>query len=260
MGRDCAKGAAFDFNRRRRTLSTSGRRPFPPGAGIFETLRTENGQVAEFGRHMRRALSACRALSIAMPNEELIRSEVHRVLQTEPCEIGRLRICIGDAGLVVSHDPYQDYSENGFLTFSPHTSKASGAQHKTYPYDSRYEIVDEARAHGFDDAITFNSLNNVAETGLSNIALHIDGKWITPPLSAGILPGIMRAIAIERLGVEVRNIHITQVPTASEIVLLGSLKIAQPVQQVGEMRLACGETALSFAEEMREKVEYFSVG
>jgi branched-subunit amino acid aminotransferase/4-amino-4-deoxychorismate lyase len=70
----------------------------------------------------------------------------------------------------------------------------------------------------------------------------------------------MRGIAIERCGVVVRNIHITQVPQAQEIVLLGSLKIAQPVQQVGEMRIECGEIAQSFAAQMREKVEYFSVG
>ncbi len=241
-------------------MTSPARRPFPDGIGIFETLRTENGLVAEFGRHMRRALSASQALQIRMPSEESIRREVQSVLSGNPFSIGRLRICIGDSGLVVSHDEYAELTEGGYLTFSPHTSKAKGEQYKTYPYDEHYEIVDEARAHGFDDAIIFNSSNNVTETGLSNIAFLIDGEWVTPPITAGILPGVMRAIAVERCGVQVRNVHITEVPTATEIVLLGSLKIAQPVVQVGEMRLANGAEAAAFAAQMREKVEYFSVG
>lgn len=239
---------------------TSTRRPFPPGSGIFETMRTENGVVAEFGRHMRRALSASQALGIRMPDEESIRSQVQSVIEDNPYPIGRLRICVGSSGLVVTHDEYLELTEAGYLTFSPHTSKAKGEQYKTYPYDEHYEIVDDARAHGFDDAIIFNSANNVTETGLSNIAFLIDGLWVTPPITAGLLPGVMRAIAVERCDVQVRNVHITEVPLAKEIVLLGSLKIAQPVVQVGEMRLANGVEVAAFAAQMREKVEYFSVG
>ena len=236
------------------------RRPFPEGSGIFETLRTENGLVAEFGRHMRRALSAAQELGIRMPGEEEIRTAVQAVLRSEVHELGRLRICISNNGVVVTHDPYLEMVEGGYLTFSPHTSKAKGEQLKQYPYDLRYEVVDEARAHGFDDAIIFNSANNVTETGISNLALLFGDTWFTPPITAGILPGIMRAIAIERCGVEVRNIHISEIPDAREVMLLSSLKIAQPVVQIGEHRLPCSEPAQALAKQMREKVEYFSVG
>lgn len=241
-------------------MTTSARRPFPEGIGFFETLRTDNGRVAELGRHMRRALTASGALSISIPNEDLIREEINEAIRNNPQNVGRLRICFGESGMTITHDSYEESREDGFLTFSPHTSKAEGEQFKRFPYDSRYEIVDEARAHGFDDAITFNSQNNVTETGLSNIALRLNGVWVTPPISAGILPGVMRAIAIERCGVEVRNIHITEVPEASGVVLLSSLKIAQAVQQIGEMRLEDRVEAHRLADEIREKVEYFSVG
>lgn len=235
------------------------RRPFPEGDGFFETLRTEDGKVAEFTRHMRRALTASAATGIKMPGEESIRTRVAQVLAENPHPIGRLRICFTSEALVITHDSYEDLVEGGFLTFSPHTSKAIGEQFKTFPYDSHYEIVDEARAHGFDDAIVFNSANNVTETGISNLAFLFDGTWFTPPISAGILPGTMRSLAIEKCGVEVRNIHITEVPQASEITLLSSLKIAQPVEQVGEMRLPCGEASSAFVGQIREKVQYFSV-
>jgi branched-chain amino acid aminotransferase len=235
------------------------RRPFPAGEGFFETLRTEEGKVAEFTRHMRRALTAAKATGIRMPDEETIRARVAEVILEKPQRLGRLRICFTTEEMSLTHDSYEELNEGGFLTFSPHTSKAIGEQFKTFPYDSHYEIVDEARAHGFDDAIIFNSANNVTETGLSNLAFLFDGGWFTPPITAGLLPGTMRSLAIEKCGVQVRNIHITEIPSASEIYLLSSLKIAQPVQQVGEMRFPCGTASAAFGELIREKIQYFSV-
>jgi branched-subunit amino acid aminotransferase/4-amino-4-deoxychorismate lyase len=235
------------------------RRPFPDGEGFFETMRTENGLVAEFTRHMRRALTASAATGIKMPGEESIRSEVAKVIAENPHDVGRLRICFTRDAVTITHDKYEDVSEGGFLTFSPHTSKAIGEQFKSFPYDSHYEVVDEARAHGFDDAIIFNGANNVTETGISNLVFLFNHDWYTPPISAGILPGTMRSLAIEKCGVQVRNIHITEVPHANEIFLLSSLKIAQPVEQVGEMRFPCGAASQAFGAQMREKLQYFSV-
>lgn len=259
MGRDATQSASPHLYRRWRTVIHPARRPFPEGVGFFETLRTEDGKVAEFTRHMRRALTASRATGIKMPGEESIRAEVAKVMAASPHALGRLRICFTKDELVITHDEYTDLTEGGFLTFSPHTSSAIGEQVKTFPYDARYEVVDEARIYGFDDAMVFNSANNVTETGISNLAFLLDGTWFTPPISAGILPGTMRSLAIEKCGVQVRNIHITEVPQASEIILLSSLKIVQPVEQVGEMRLPCGEASQSFARQMREKLQFYSV-
>ena len=240
-------------------MNHQARRPFPAGEGFFETMRTHSGQVAELTRHMRRALTASEATGIKIPGEEYLREEIAKVLQENPHDVGRLRICFSNDGVVITHDEYADLTEGGYLTFSVVTSKAIGEQFKTYPYDSHYEVVDEARAHGFDDAMIFNKENNVTETGLSNLAFLFEGTWFTPPISAGILPGTMRSLAIEKCGVQVRNIHITEVPQADEIYLLSSLKIAQPVVQVGEMRFPCGAASQAFGALMREKVEYFSV-
>ena len=235
------------------------RRPFPDGYGFFETMRTEDGKIAEFNRHMRRALTASEFTGIAMPSEELLRSEISLALESAQHRVGRLRLCITSSDLIITHDEYTDVSEAGFLTFSPHTSKVKGKQYKTFPYDSHYEVLDEARAHGFDDAIIFNKDNDVTETGISNIAFLFGSTWYTPPISAGILPGVMRAIAIEGCDVQVRNIHISEVPDADEICVLGSMKIIQPIQQIGEHRLKCGPESQLLVSKMREKVEYFSV-
>lgn len=259
MGRDATQSPTFNLYCRWPVVIHPARIPFPSGNGFFETMRTEGGRIVEFNRHMRRALTAAEFTGIRMPSEDAIRREVISVLEKSPHSIGRLRVCVTSEGLTVTHDEYAESTEAGFITFSPHTSKATGEQFKTFPYDSHYEVLDEARAYGFDDAIIFNSKNDVTETAISNIAFLFGSTWYTPPISAGLLPGVMRAIAIERCGVEVRNIHISEVPEASEICLLGSMKIAQPIHQLGEHRLQCGLESQAFVAKMREKVEYFSV-
>ena len=235
------------------------RRPFPEGSGIFETLRTENSQVAEVGRHMRRALGAAEALSIPMPDEEVLRSEIYAAMQLSSHALGRLRICISDSGFVVTHDQYEDLAGDARLTFYSTSSAAHGEQYKTYPYDDHYLILDEARDYGFDDAIIFNKANEVTETSLSNIAFLIADQWVTPPISAGILPGTMRAIAIERHDVAVRPIHISEIADVQAAVLLSSLKIAQPVSHIGDHRLSALEHSRELATKMRASIQYFSV-
>lgn len=232
---------------------------FPEGKGIFETLRTENGEIFELARHMRRAVKAASALNIEMPPEDEIRERIAEELSLHKHPVGRLRICIAIGKLTVSHDSYEEALEGAFLTFHPYTSKLVGEQQKRYPYIDRLQIVEEAKSLGFDDAIVFNSANHVTETGISNIAFLFEDNWWTPPIGAGILPGVMRAIAIERCGMKVRDVHISEVPAAREIALLGSLKIIQPVQQLGEMRLP-QEAGVELQALMRGKLERFSVG
>jgi branched-chain amino acid aminotransferase len=238
----------------------SARRPFPEGSGIFETMRTENGSIAELSRHMRRARKSAQALAIPMPEEEILRSEIQACLTLHPHEVGRLRICISHGGFLVTHDPYEDIETLARLTFHSTSTNASGEQHKAYPYDWNYQVLDNARDYGFDDAILFNTGNNLTETAISNLLLKIEDEWVTPPISAGILPGIMRGIAIERCGVTVRNVHISDIPLVEEALLVGSLKIAQPVSHIGDFAMQLKPAVSELEEKIRASVQFFSVG
>lgn len=212
---------------------------------------------------MRRARKSAQFIEIAMPDEEILRSEIDACLTLNPYPIGRLRICISHSGsgsdFVVTHDPYEDIETLAKLTFHSTSTQADGEQVKAYPYDWNYHVLDSARDYGFDDAIIFNTDNDVTETSISNLALRIDGIWVTPPISAGILAGITRAIAIERCGVTVRNIHISEIPEVEEALLLSSLKIAQPVSHIGDFSMQLKPAVLELEGKIRASVEYFSV-
>lgn len=235
------------------------RRPFPAGSGIFETLRTEDGLVAELTRHMRRAKKSALTLDIPIPEEEALRSEIDACMTLNPHPIGRLRICFSQSGFLVTHDPYEDTETLARLTFHSTTSSASGEQNKSYPYDWNFHVLDSARDNGFDDAILFNSSNQVTETSISNLIFKIEDQWVTPPISTGILPGIMRGLAIERCGVGVRNIHVSEIPLVEEAMVVNSLKIAQSVSHIGDFAMQLQPTVSQLEEKMRASVEFFSV-
>lgn len=54
----------------------------------------------------------------------------------------------------------------------------------------------EARRHGYDDGIALDPEGHVCETSGANLFCYLDGRVITPPLDASVLPGITRACAM----------------------------------------------------------------
>jgi para-aminobenzoate synthetase/4-amino-4-deoxychorismate lyase len=62
---------------------------------------------------------------------------------------------------------------------------------------SRREVYDqairEAEAQGRFDLLFFNERDELTEGARSNVLVRMGGRWFTPPLSSGLLPGVMRA-------------------------------------------------------------------
>jgi branched-subunit amino acid aminotransferase/4-amino-4-deoxychorismate lyase len=231
---------------------------FPVGNGIFETIKTVDGAPVALGRHMRRALKSSRELGITMPDEEFIRSEILRAIEQNPHDVGRLRLCFAEEIFLATHDAYLENLEPARINFYSETVK--GEQHKTFPYDSRFAILKAANDEGYDDSILFNEKNEIAETAVANLVLMLDGEWVTPPITAGILPGVMRAIAIEQCGVKVRAIHISEIPEVESAFMVSSLRITQEISHIGEMKLKIGDASREFAQQMRTHTQPISVG
>ena len=91
----------------------------------------------------------------------------------------------------------------------------------------------------------------ITETAIANLVFETDGEWITPPLSDGVLPGVMRALLVEKNGVIVRQIRADQLNEIGSGFLVSSLKIAQPIERIGDLTLAISSESeqmrLSFA-------------
>lgn len=231
---------------------------FPKSTGIFETIKTVEGAPIALGRHMRRALQSARELGLSLPEEEMIRATIARTLDPPPYPIGKLRICFGHEIFLVTHDSYDEPAEPARVNFYSQT--VHGDIHKMYPYDSRFAIIKSANDEGFHDSILFNDKNEMTETAVANLVVSIAGQWWTPPITAGLLPGVMRAIAIEECGVKVRAIHISEIPEIESAFMLSSLRIAQPISHIGDMKLKIGDASHDFEAQMHAQSQPVSVG
>ena len=127
---------------------------------------------------------------------------------------------------------------------------------KRYPYTQNLQILDEAKSAGFDDYILVNRDGFITETAIANLVFQLNDDWVTPPLSDGVLPGVMRALLVEKAGVIVRQIHASQLDDIECGFVVSSLKIAQPIGRIDDrilvispeneqMRLSFAATALA---------------
>jgi para-aminobenzoate synthetase/4-amino-4-deoxychorismate lyase len=102
--------------------------------------------------------------------------------------------------------------------------------HKTSrraPYDRRRD-----RRPDVDDVILVNGREEVTESTIANLAARIGGRWVTPPLEAGLLPGSYR-MALLRDGTLVeRQITTGELRAAEEIALLSSVRGWRPAALV----------------------------
>ncbi len=228
------------------------------GIGVFETIKTVENKPWALSRHMRRAVSAARQKGFRIPSEDVIRTAVEQLCQIEKHENGLLRLSFGDNGnwsaVHLAHVPLTHAAK--LITFEEKIVNP-GQPVKSFPYDHRLLILETIKNLGADEAIVCNEAGKVSEGAVTNLLLRIDDKWVTPPISDGVLPGVMRALVIEYCGVLVRSIDSSEIPRVQSAFLLSSLRIAQPVTSIDGREI---EQSLEFKSEIEAMALRTSVG
>ena len=235
---------------------------FPDGDGIFETIKTLEAKPIALDLHLARAHKSAQFLGIEFPKRSVIVDEVTREINQNPSQgnIGRLRIIFTAQGnMSAIHETYRSWSQPARIIYheQPIDERSRFAGIKALPYREQLECLEFAKNLGSDDVLRFNTQGQVCESAIANIALRIDGRWITPSLASGCLPGITRAIVIEYFGVGEAVIDKEELDACDSAFLLSSLKDAQPVAWLEGRGL---EIDSDLAMKVREKMASLSVG
>ena len=112
----------------------------------------------------------------------------------------RLRLALGhDGQFTVQSAPLAAIHEPVGLLVTDEALDADAlfARHKTSiraRYDAAWRAAEQ---QGGFDTLYFNRRGELTEGGRSNVFVRVDGRWLTPPLSCGVLPGIMRAVLLD---------------------------------------------------------------
>ena len=114
------------------------------------------------------------------------------------------------------------------LILAPHpvTRPALLAPHKTtlrHDYDAG---VRAAEACGAFDSLFFTPAGRLTEGGRTNVFVKLEGRWWTPPVSDGVLPGVMRAVVLEdpQWQAGERSIHRDELPGAKGWMVCNALR------------------------------------
>ena len=87
-----------------------------------------------------------------------------------------------------------------------------------------YDAERENLPDGVDEFIYLNERNEVCEGTITNIFVKIEGHWLTPPLSSGCLPGVLRRKKIEDASCKVKTVNFSDLQDAEKIIVGNALR------------------------------------
>ena len=93
--------------------------------------------------------------------------------------------------------------------------------HKT---TRRQAYLPFAAAPGCFDTLLFNRQGELTEFTIGNVAIELDGQWVTPPLSCGLLPGVMRESLLQSGRLIERVVTLNDLAHASGLALINSVR------------------------------------
>lgn len=241
---------------------------FTFGDSVYETLRTYGGRPFALARHLARLRASASRLSIALPHsdaqlaawlDDLLahganpESYIRFVVSRGVGEISYRFDRVKGPTVVMVVKPYEPLPESHYAEGVP-TALSSVQRNPPQSLDPAIKscnllnnilAVREAQARGAIEALMLNQRGELAEGASSNLFLVRGGSLLTPPLSAGILPGITRDVILElapALGLPVREetLKVGDLWEAEEAFLTSTLKEAVPVRSVDGRPIGSG--------------------
>jgi branched-chain amino acid aminotransferase len=220
------------------------------GDGVFEGIRFYNGRVFRLEEHTRRIYDSAKSILLKIPisPEEMIQATLDTV-KANGLRDGYIRTVVTRGTGPMGLSPYRCPKATVFIIAAsiqlyPESAYQNGLtmatvatrrprhdilppQVKSLNYLNNVMAKVEAIQAGAEEGLMLNDQGLVAECTGDNIFLVRDGKVTTPPLTAGALDGITRAVVIEicrELGIPIRECDMSRhdVFTADECFLTGT--------------------------------------
>jgi branched-chain amino acid aminotransferase len=245
------------------------------GEGIYETLRTYNGQPFLFDRHMRRLRNSAAMLQLPVPlTDRQIADRFRQTLDAAHLGPNRsagreayIRILVTRGVGDLSYDPAvtpepsvviivkahldvpKDAYDHGVVaTLSPVIRNHPGTVNPMIKSNNLLNsalAMQEAIRRGAFEGIMRNYRGELAECTTANLFVVKHGSALTPPLSAGLLPGITREFLFEvgaDIGIPVREqvLRDEDLFEADEAFLTSTTREIVPIVRVDDRPIGSG--------------------
>ncbi len=219
----------------------------PPFA-LIETMRWENGSCPLLDRHLDR-LGASAAYFDFRWEEQRVRHEIEaRGSQLSRTGAWKLRCTLDRAGELAWSPPERIESQLMPLKVQvwPEPVRSGGRflRHKTTRRALYDRAFHQASAQGYADAVFLNERGMITEGAIHSIFARHGSRWRTPPLDAGVLPGVYRAHLLAAMpGIEEASFSLDALLAADEVWLTNAVRGIRVLDAPGT-QIAAGAHAM----------------
>lgn len=220
-------------------------RGFLLGDGVFETIRAHGRRPLWLADHLARLRAGADLLGIPVPfGDDAIEEGLGSLLAASDYDRSALRLTLsrgpsGRRGLwppddppspillatVAALPPTRDRLRLAIATGTRRNERSPLSRMKSLNYGDNLLARREAAGRGLDDALMMNSRGDIVCGTVGNLFLRVSGRWRTPPVSDGALPGLARRHLLSILDVEERAIARQDLLRADSALLSNSLGI-----------------------------------
>lgn len=207
---------------------------------IFETMRFVRGHVYYLDLHLQRLERSADFFNFAFPRQNIM-SEIMRMIPRETSRQRQfMRIALKNSGTntVISVGARNGVKKNTrrgarnknrrysdvLLSDSLIDSSSVYFYHKTSCRELYNRSLQLAREKGYDEMLFFNKRGELCEGCISNVIIECKGQWLTPALTSGLLPGIMRGVLIRKGFLKEATLYRADLETADRIILCNTLR------------------------------------
>ncbi|MBD0269917.1 MAG: aminotransferase class IV, partial [Cyanobacteria bacterium Co-bin8] len=171
----------------------------------FTTLRVYGQSLdhplTAWRQHCDRIRTSLQAFQWPQPDESCLRQGAEALMPHYP--ILRITLFSDGQALITGRPVPDDLAERqqqGITAWvAPHDYSRTLPAHKTGNYLACWLAAQAAKAQGAAEAILVDRAGHWLETSSGSLWGWAEGRWWTPPLAAGILPGVMRSQLIRHL-------------------------------------------------------------
>jgi branched-chain amino acid aminotransferase len=239
------------------------------GEGIYETLRTYGRAPFLFGPHMARLRQSARMMALDVPfTDDDLERRVRETMAAEGGEgelyirmlltrgVGELsydpKVCPTPTLVIivkplVPHDErtFRDGIRLALVSLRRNHPDALNPAIKSNNLLNNALAMQEAYRRGADEALMLNQAGEIAECSQSNVFLVIDGTAVTPPVSAGLLPGVTRQYVLDlarATGIPAEETRLlpSDLDRAQEVFITGTTREVTPVGAIDDRPIGNG--------------------